>query len=118
MNRILLTLATASIFVVGCGGAALDQGALAPAPSFVEKAPQAQANETKPAEPAKADVGGEAIAEAAGAATGARMPGDFVVYRFSGAFRKAPLTLTEKVVARSGAIVTIDFIALEGDHKE
>jgi len=126
MNRILLTLATAAVFVVGCGRAALDQGASAPAPALVEKAnaltgtgtgtgtgTEARADAARV--PVKDEVGGET---AAAPATVARVPGDFVVYRFTGSFRKAPLTLSEKVVARSGGILTIDFTAQEGDVKD
>lgn len=117
MNRTLLSLATASLFVVGCGQAALVPEAAAPAPAPVVPA------ETKAAEaPEKADVEApkkdEPEALAAPAASAARMPGDFVVYRFSGSFRKAPLTLSEKVVARAGSIVTIDFALKDGDAKE
>jgi hypothetical protein len=124
MNRILLTLATASIFVVGCGKAALDQEALAPTPALAANA-DAKAVEAKPAEEAakadadaaKAEVGSaEALADAP--AHAARMPGDFVVYRFSGSFRKAPLTLSEKVVARDGSIVTIDLSLADGGAKK
>jgi hypothetical protein len=120
MNRILLTLATASLFVVGCGKAALDQEALSPTPALTAKA---DAKEAKPAEEAakadadKADVGA-AEALAAAPAHAARMPGDFVVYRFSGSFRKTPLTLSEKVIARNGSIVTIDLSLKDGDNKE
>ena len=122
MNRILLTLATASIFVVGCGKAALDQEALAPTPALAAKA-DAKAADAKPAEDtAKADAAkaeiGAAEALAAAPARETRMPGDFVVYRFSGSFRKAPLTLTQKVVARTGAIVTIDLSLQDGGSKE
>jgi len=125
MNRILLTLATASIFVVGCGKAALDQEALAPAPALAAKAPAApaadaaDAADAAKADAAKEEIGAEGtLAAAPAAGVFARMPGDFVVYRFSGAFRKAPLTLTQKVVARDGAIVTIDFALEDGAAKE
>ncbi len=37
-----------------------------------------------------------------------RQTGDFVVHRFTGSFRKAPLRLTQKVVAIEGALVTVD----------
>lgn len=120
MNRILLTLATASLFVVGCGKAALDQEALSPTPALTAKA-DAKGAEAKPAEEKadaeKADVGA-AEALAAAPAHAARMPGDFVVYRFSGSFRKTPLTLSEKVIARNGSIVTIDLALKDGDKKE
>jgi hypothetical protein len=119
MTRTLLTLATASIFVVGCGRAALDQEALAPTPAVTAKA---EAKATKAADTAKADAAKDEIGAdgtvATAPATGARMPGDFVVYKFSGAFRKAPLTLSQKVIARDGAIVTIDFALKDGDAKE
>jgi hypothetical protein len=119
MNRILLTLATASVFVVGCGRAALDQGAAAPVAAIVEKANATVETKADPAPAAKADARDEVGAESAAApVASARMPGDFVVYRFTGSFRKAPLTLTEKVVARSGGILTIDFAAQEGDARD
>ncbi len=114
MHRLLLSLATASIFALGCGRAALDQGAaspLAPAtPASDESA--AAATATTPAESAKAAIGSDA-APATATTVAARTPGDFVVYRFTGSFRKAPLTLAERVVARKGAVVTIDFTATE-----
>lgn len=112
MNRILLTIATASMFVVGCGRAALEGEALSPTPSAPAKAEIAEA---APAAQAKEDVGEEAKPAAAAAL---RQPGDFVVYRFSGSFRKAPLTLAEKVVARRGALVTIDLSLKDGEGKE
>jgi hypothetical protein len=114
MNRILLALATASIFAMGCGRAALDQGAAAPAPSpaKVETAASKAPETTLASAETKSDV-----ADAAPAA-GARMPGDFVVYRFSGSFRKTPLTLTQRVIARKGQELTIDFLAVEGSDRE
>jgi hypothetical protein len=42
------------------------------------------------------------------AVTELRKPGDYAVYRFSGAFRKTPLLLTQKVVRVEGMLVTID----------
>lgn len=42
------------------------------------------------------------------AATELRKPGDYVVFRFSGSFRKEPLLLTQKVVKIDGTLVTID----------
>jgi hypothetical protein len=111
MHRLLLSVATASMFALGCGRAALDQGAAsplaaAPAPARAEAA-------KAPAEAAQAAIGSEA-APSAPATTAARTPGDFVVYRFTGSFRKAPLTLTERVIARRGAVLTVDFAATEG----
>jgi hypothetical protein len=118
MNRILLTLATASIFVVGCGRAALDHEAVTPAPASVEpEAPKAQADKAAPAQEEKAEIGADGT-PAAAPETAGRMPGDFVVYRFTGSFRKAPLTLSQKVVARAGSILTVDVSLTDGDKKD
>lgn len=38
-----------------------------------------------------------------------RKVGDFTVHRFSGSYQKAPLTLTEEVVAREGGLWVIDY---------
>lgn len=38
-----------------------------------------------------------------------RKVGDFRVHRFSGSYQKAPLTLTEEVVAREGGLWVIDY---------
>jgi hypothetical protein len=113
MNRILLTLAMASILATGCGRAALDPMAStspAQARTLTAEAPPA------PVGPPGAEL---SLADAAlASAPGARVPGDFVVYRFSGSFRKVPLTLTERVIDRRGAVLTIDFTAEEGDKKQ
>src|SRR4051812_26957826 len=115
MNRILLTLATASIFAMGCGHAALDLGAAAPAPPVANAGITASASGESATPTPASDVGSDA--EPAAAAN-ARMPGDFVVYRFSGSFRKTPLTLTQRVVARKGSVLTIDLVAVEGEDRE
>jgi hypothetical protein len=123
MNRILLSVAAASILATGCGRAAVQNGAEAPRPSIAKEAPQAlavptQAGAPTPAEPATTPADGTLDFSAAVGAPSARTPGDFVVYRFSGSFRKAPLTLTERVIARSGSVLTIDFTATDGKDRE
>jgi hypothetical protein len=42
------------------------------------------------------------------------IPGDYVVYRFSGKFRTSPLSMTERVVAQSGDVTTFDFTTVDG----
>lgn len=44
--------------------------------------------------------------------------GDFITYRFSGSFRKAPVTLTEKVVSRNGDTFALDVTFDDGKTKE
>jgi hypothetical protein len=43
-----------------------------------------------------------------------RHVGDFVVFKFSGAFHKGAMTLTERVVAKEGTILTVEFTLAEG----
>ncbi len=109
MNRPLLTLALASLLATGCAGVSLAPGAATPAAA--EK-PVAAAEETT----AKAEPATDAKATEA-ETTGARKAGDFIVYRFTGSFRKAPLTLTERVIERRGAMLTVEITADEGDTK-
>ena len=47
----------------------------------------------------------------------AQKPGDFIVYRFSGSFRKKALTLTERVVDVKGALATVDLTLDDGAKK-
>ena len=47
--------------------------------------------------------------------------GDYVVYRFSGSFRKAsaaPLTLTERVLGREGRVLSLEVILDDGAKKQ
>jgi hypothetical protein len=47
--------------------------------------------------------------------------GDYVVYRFSGSFRKAsatPLTLTERVLGREGGILALEIVLDDGAKKQ
>ncbi len=112
MNRTLLTLAMASLLATGCAG--VTHAPVAASPASAEKALAAAAEETT----AKAalEAAGGATASAA-ETTGSRTVGDFIVYRFTGSFRKAPLTLTERVIERRGAMLTVEITADEGDSK-
>jgi len=55
------------------------------------------------------------------AGEGGLRAGDYVVYRFSGSFRKAspaPLTLTERVLGRDGAVVALELVLDDGRKQE
>ncbi|UQA61699.1 hypothetical protein [Polyangium aurulentum] len=103
MNRILLS-ALVSMLAVGCGKAAVQtHAAVAPenaAPAVVE--PWASVDADKA--PAKD-------------ADKPREVGDYVVYRFSGSFQKAPITLTERVVARDKDALVLDVVLDDGQKK-
>lgn len=103
--RAALTASTLSLLVVGCGQAAMPAAVAttnAPAHAFRSEAPEADVVVAeKPENPALA-----------------RKPGDFVVFRYTGSFRKTPLTLTERVIAREGSVLVIDFTLTEGKKDE
>jgi hypothetical protein len=111
MNRTLLTLAMASLLATGCARATLAPTAATAASTGAEK-PAAAAEEATAKAAPEADVKAPEAET-----TGARKAGDFIVYRFTGSFRKAPLTLTERVIERRGAMLTVEITADEGDTK-
>jgi hypothetical protein len=110
MNRTLLTFAMASLLATGCARANLAPTAATPASESAAKAPARAAD-------AAAEKAAPEVAAAEAETTGARKAGDFIVYRFTGSFRKAPLTLTERVIDRRGAVLTVDITAEEGETK-
>lgn len=112
MNKIAALAAT---LVLASATAACSTAAVAPADASKErlmaypakaKSAAVKADEARIAEEAKSADGG------------ARQPGDFVVRRFSGNFRKAPLTLTEKVFAREGTTLVLDLTLDDGKKAE
>ena len=111
MNRTLLTLAMASLLATGCAGVSLAPTAATSASARVETPAVAAEETTATAAPAADATASEAET------TGARKVGDFIVYRFTGSFRKTPLTLTERVIERRGAMLTVDITAEEGESK-
>ena len=110
MNRTLLTFAMASLLATGCARANLAPTAATPASEHAAKEPAKADAEAEKAAP-------EAPAGEAAEVTGARKAGDFIVYRFSGSFRKAPMTLTERVIERRGALLTVDIVAEVGETR-
>jgi hypothetical protein len=138
MTRSFLPLALVSILATGCAHATL-----APAASTADKAPEvatatkdkvdSDAVDTKSddakSDDAKSDDAKSDDAKADDAKSDAtprdlhateargRAPGDFIVYRFSGSFRKTPLTLSERVIDKKGNVLTID-LAADDDGKK
>jgi hypothetical protein len=107
MNRFLLSAALVFTLTAGCGRAAL-QGKSAPDVS--DKAATTQ----EKAKPAKTDVDAATVERS----EALRNAGDYVVYRFSGSFRSAPLTLTERVVSADPIEIVLDYVLEEGDARE
>jgi hypothetical protein len=135
MTRSFLPLALVSLLATGCAHATLAPGATtaAKAPEVAAATKDEAASDSKEAAP-KADekstdeAKGELVAAAVkgdeatprdlnAPETHGRAPGDFIVYRFSGSFRKAPLRLSERVIARKGTLLTIDLSADDDGKK-
>lgn len=115
MNRLVLSLSALSLLVVGCAGAPAGRGANAPeAAARLALTPSS----AEPTVSTDTETGADAPTDTSTASKEARKPGDFVVYRFSGSFRKAPLTLTERVVAREGAVLVIDMTLADDAGKK
>jgi hypothetical protein len=85
-----LTVVTLGLFAPACGLFAPQQTSI--------QAPSVAA--------ASAPKSSEALLEAP---ADPRKVGDFYVHRFSGSYQKAPLTLTEEVVAQEGSLWVIDY---------
>src|SRR5262245_26522115 len=45
-------------------------------------------------------------------------PGDYVVVRFSGSYRKAPITLSQRVLSREGTVALIELVLSEGKKSQ
>jgi hypothetical protein len=112
MKPILLPAALFTLLVAGCAPATIMDPGKTPAA-------EADKNATTARSPHFEDDGLSAPAAkaAAAATTAARAPGDFIVYKFSGSYRKAPATLTERVIAREGDVVTIDMTLEDASGK-
>jgi hypothetical protein len=112
MKLCLLPLVALALSATACGRAALDAPANAPVADSPVAAPAKAASE----DPTESPVAAANIVSAPAKAT--RNVGDFVTYRFSGAFRKAPVAITEKVVARKGGLLLVDVVMDDGKKKE
>lgn len=138
MKRILSAAAVLSMFAaIGCSASmstpqtadSKESAAAEKTEAAAEKTEAAaetakDQDEAKSTETAKADTKTDAAADkAADKAADIKVAapwatGDFVVYRFSGSFLKAPVTLTEKVVARQGDAFILDVTYDDGNAKE
>lgn len=107
MTRILLPLA--SIFALGCTETAIQQSPVVPQAPPVVMVFDAQA----------AQSGADVMNSPSPRSTyRQRDVGDFIVYRFSGSIQKSPLTLTKRIIGRTGDSLDADVILEQGRKKE
>ena len=92
------------VLAIGCGGT-VTSNTVATAPSTPAIAKAALAGKQVSRESSATAVKASGISE--------RAVGDFVVFRFSGTFRKGSITLTERVVAKEGAVIVVDYTMVE-----
>ncbi len=110
MKLMLVSVAALSLVAVGCGRGAV--GSSDPAhPANVTTPAAAHAALAGSRAPAK----GDALAMASAAV--ARKPGDYAVFRFTGAFHKGNLVLTERVIAVEGATLVLEVTLTETSPK-
>ncbi|WP_437574961.1 hypothetical protein [Sorangium sp. So ce887] len=114
MNRPLLFAVLTSVLAAGCG-AGIGTNARADRPQGASAKAAAQAQREVPQ---RAKGSTEASGPVADEAAPARAPGDYVAYRFSGSFRKTPLLLTQRVVAREGDVLVVDVTLEDGKETE
>jgi len=88
------------------GGGCAHQGAPSASPEAARDAPAAKGSPS-PAAPAN---------EASAPATRYRL-GDWVLYRFSGAYSEQPVQLCERIVAQDGIKLEIEVTMIRGDEK-
>lgn len=114
MSRLPLSAAAILLSVVaGCG-------AVSTPPAVAPTAPEIAADTATTDAPSTTDDA--ATAEVAPLAIAAETPrkrvGDYVVHRFSGSFRRAPITLSQKIVAREPGVLVVDVTLDEGKTKQ
>ena len=96
-----------SLLLVSAVTLALSAGCAHVAPTEPVNAPEAV--ET-PTDDSPTDV---TMGDGSASLDSARRPGDFVVHRFSGSYRSAPVEVSQRVLSRSGETVTIA-LSIEG----
>ena len=102
----LALLATVSLLVSACGGAATPAAKTA---ASAKHKSAAHAKKKKAAKKADDDSGKTASRDRVG---------DYFVQRFSGSFSKEPMTLTERIVAQKGKLLIIDYTLDAGKKSE
>jgi hypothetical protein len=119
MKRFLLTASVLTLVGLGCSHTLMQPGAATPAEEQQSKSDAAATTKsTGSTEPKQVDVAPpeEGQSSAAAGAMLRRNPGDFVVYRFSGSYRKSPVTVTQRIIDRRDGVLVVD-VAIEDEGK-
>jgi hypothetical protein len=119
MKRFLLTASVLTLLQLGCAQRVMQPNAVTPASEVTSEPPAATSEPPASAStPKQADAAlpaGEQ-ASADNGATQRRNTGDFVVYRFTGSYRKSPVTLSQRIVGRNEGVLLVD-VTIEDEAK-
>src|SRR5262245_20802719 len=121
MHKTALALFGLAFSVAACGNAGITNPSLYPEDSIPEASRSSSAKQKKAADDELAFLDETPdTEEMAGkhSPMDKRQVGDIAVRRFTGAFTKAPLTLTEEVTARAGNLVVVDYTLDEGKKQQ
>jgi hypothetical protein len=110
MKLLGTTLVALVAFSVGCAS----RPTAASAPSDTRDAAPREVDQALADEHEGADVAAAVAPEL----SDARVVGDYVTFAFSGAYRKGPLKLTQRVVAKAADTITIDYTFAEAKKTE
>jgi hypothetical protein len=111
MSRIaLLPLALVSALAFGCASTTPD--------SKSAQASRDQQDDAREVDQAAEEAAAAGAAEASLAASERRAVGDYVTFTFSGNYRKSPLALTQRVVAKDNKTITVDYVFADKKAKE
>lgn len=108
-----MTLLASFALLAGCASSPLRSAERAEHKAGPTEVDQALSEHAEAAVHADAAAQGESVKDADD-----RSVGDYVTYAFSGAYRKSPLKLTQRVVARGQGSITIDYAFTEKDRTE
>lgn len=108
MNRRLLAVSALLALASGCTHAASSTNVAAPARATLPLPAPA------PATPSIDALAAEVVSESPKLS---QKPGDFVVYKFTGSFRKEPITLTQRVLEVKGWTLVVEYTLKDGARK-
>lgn len=103
-------LGTTLVALIALSAGCASRPTAASAPSDVA---EAAPHEVDQALADKHEGSAESVAAVSPELAEARVVGDYVTFAFSGAYRKNPLKLTQRVVAKTDGIITIDYVFSE-----
>ncbi len=108
-------LFTTFALIAGCAAPAVTSGKAA---SETSKSKTARVLDRASQTDAASEAEAASATLSSGVSSDARQPGDWVTFAFSGSYRKAELTLTQRVLSKEEGAITIEYTFAEGKKSE